>query len=117
MGSKPRLMASVPPILCKDSANRENYKINYYLFLQLRGRLSPTAYYLLWAYDSLCDDRQQLPNSQRPTFTMLGAVFSELGAVFRNVKVGLFICRDSLFTVSFATFAPQTYHYGHHSKG
>ena len=32
--------------------------------------------------------------SQRPAFTMLGAVFSELGAVFRTLKTGLFFSRD-----------------------
>ena len=31
---------------------------------------------------------------KRPAFTLLGAVFSSLGAVFRKLKTGLFIARD-----------------------
>ena len=30
---------------------------------------------------------------------IVGAIFSELGAVFRNVEVGLFISRDRLWTI------------------
>ena len=33
-------------------------------------------------------------SSQRPTFTFPGAVISELGAVIRNAKTGLFISCD-----------------------
>ena len=57
---------------------------------------------------------------QRPTFTLPGAVFSGLGAVFRNVKVGLFIYHDArwpfyeslpaaLFTLF--PFSPFTFHH------
>ena len=61
--------------------------------------------------------KKHLPRLWRPVFTIPKAVFSELGAVFRKLKTGLFISRDGHFTVSFTTFAPQTYHYGYYSKG
>ena len=32
--------------------------------------------------------------AERPTFTMLGSIVSALGAVIRNVKTGLCVCRD-----------------------